>query len=117
MLNPESRKYFTRVFTISGSALGTYALWEPSHLEQVRKCSGIFELVDLIDYLKTANSTVLRKCYPVGKNRFRTFWLPTIESPRVVGAFLIKTAEEILRAIEAPVMDVLASVATQVYIS
>lgn len=115
MLNPESRKYFNRVFTISGSALGTYALWKPSQLEQVRECSGKFELVDLIDYLKTANSTVLLSCYAIRANRFRTVWLPTVESPWVVDAFMTKTPEEIMRSSEAPAMDLMASTTTHVY--
>lgn len=116
MLNPESGKYFTRVFAISGSALGSYAIYKNSQLEQVRECSNTSRIVDVINFVKTADSKVLLSCYPVNANRFRTVWLPTIESLLVVDAFMTTTPEEMYRTIQAPAMDSMFSITTQVYI-
>lgn len=114
MLNPVSRQYFTRAFLISGSALGPYAIYPFSQLEQVRECSKKNELVDVIEHVRTANSTVLLTCYPVKPGRFRSVWNPTIEDPSVVDAFITMLPEYIYRSTLAPVIDMLTSVTTQV---
>lgn len=63
MLNAESRKYFNRVFAMSSSALSAYAVWKVSQFEQIQECSQIYEMDKLIEYLKTASSSVLLECY------------------------------------------------------
>lgn len=109
MLNPESIMYFDRAFIISASALGPYAVWEFNHLVQVRDCSKLYELVDVVEYLKTTNSTVLVKCHQVKRNRIRTVWLPTVD-----GIFITQKPEQIFRSSLAPAMDAMFSITTQV---
>lgn len=114
MLNPESRKYFNRVFMMSSTALAAPAIWKASQLEQIQECSKIHKMTELIKYLKTANSSVLLQCYALQITRFRSIWLPTIEDPSVFGAFMTKTPEEIYKSNEAPAMDAMFSFTTQV---
>lgn len=115
MLNPESRRYFNRAFALSGSGLGAYAIWKTSQLEQIRECSKIYQKAKLIEYLKTENSTVLLQCQALKANRFRSIWIPTIENPRVVGAFMTKMPEETYKSNEAPAMDTMLSMTSQVF--
>lgn len=58
-----------------------------------------------------ANTYVLAKCF-ILKSPF--LFQPTIESSSVVGAFLTKMPEEIYNSNEAPAMDTMFSLTTEV---
>lgn len=110
MLNERSRQYFTRSLAISSSSLSFYALSEGNKTKQVQDCFKIYEMDQLISHLKTMSYTDGQKChsYQPGNDRSIT-WVPTIESPDVVGAFLTKTPEEIYASDNAPVLDAMFS--------
>lgn len=110
MLNIESRKYFNRAFTSSGSALNFYVLRKENHIEQIRKCSQINGIDQMVEYLKTTSNIILGKCCVVGTHsngdRY-SMWLPTIENASTSGAFLTRTPEEIYNLDLAPAVDVM----------
>lgn len=115
MLNEKSQKFFTRAYPISGSAYSSYALLKENHVHKIQNCSQIHEPSKLIDYIKTTAADNLRRCYsykfPGG---LHPVWVPTIESPNTVGAFMTKTPDEMYSLGMAPSMDVMFSFATQV---
>lgn len=113
MLNEESRKYFNRAYLMSSSAFSFYAFSKANHVDKVKECSGIADNNRLIEYLKTAESSALSKCYRLEKE-FITTWIPTVEPPETVGAFLTKTPDEIYDSDEAPTIDALFSFTFQV---
>lgn len=117
MLNAESRKYFQRALALSGVALVFSVIWKESQLQQAYECSNTNNSVDLMQYLKTANGSVLAECYALKSTTlFRSIWEPTVENSSVRGAFITKTPEEILKSNEAPVMDTMFSITTTVNI-
>lgn len=109
MLNEESRKYFKRAFLSSSTALSYYTFNKTNHLQEMRHYAEIEDKYELIEYLKNEKSHVLSKYPYVGLP-----WLPTIEHPNVVNAFMTKLPEEIYDSDNAPVMDVLFGFNTQV---
>lgn len=111
MLNPVSRAYFTRAYPMSGSALGSYVLWKTNHWKQIRECSKLYEVKDVVDYLKTANSSDLLACHPVISGRYRTYWLPCIEK-NPENAFM--TEDPLVAAQNMVAMDAMFSVTTKV---
>lgn len=109
MLNEESRKYFNRAFLISGSAFQYYVWHRGNHIEYIQKCSGSNETDQMIEYLKTTNSSNLVNCRVVGKS-------PTIEIAGTKGAFLSQNLEDIYNSDEAPAMDTMFCFSSQVNI-
>lgn len=105
MLNEESRKYFNRAFLSSCTALSFYALSETSHLQRMKDFSKIDDEAKLVEYLKTKNSETLANSF-LGMVRL---WVPTIENPNTVNAFITETPEEIYNSNKAPVMDAMFS--------
>lgn len=115
MLNKESRKYFTRAFCLSGTAFNTFYNMEVNdHLQLAKKCFRIYDTEKLIEYLRTASLSSLIECNILDTD-FKG-WLPTIEASNVPGAFLTKTPDEIYNSDEAPVLDAMFSVTSQVFI-
>lgn len=108
MLNAESQKYFTRAYSVSGT-MSPWNLRRKSHLPMLYKCLNFNETyVELLNYLKVANSTALAKC-----NYLK--WVPSIENPNATKPFLAKTPNEIYNSDEAPVMDAMFTFASQVH--
>ncbi|XP_055325786.1 esterase B1-like [Sitodiplosis mosellana] len=120
MLNEESRKYFNRAFALSSSSLNNYVLYEPNHLERMQKISNIQDKLQLVEYLKTADSTELAKILrtnDLGQILLQAAWVPTIESPETKGAFITKSPDEIYKSDAAPVMDTMFSIVSQEYVT
>lgn len=117
MHNKESRKYFNRVFCMSGPYLHNYVLTDESHFQRIQECSNATDWNGMLEYLKTTNSTELTKCYyksDWGKTILKSMWLPTIENPKTKSPFITQTAEEIYRSGNALPSDVLFSFTSQV---
>lgn len=113
MLNKVSRRYFTRAYCLSGTAFNTFYNMEANdQLQLAKKCFRIHDTEKLIEYLKTANLSSLIKCNILDTD-FKG-WLPTIERSNAPGAFLTKTPVEIYNSDEAPVLDAMFSVTSQV---
>lgn len=116
MLNEESRNYFKRAFMFSGTAfVPSIVSRKRNHAQQIQECLQIFEVNDLIENLKTQNTTVLARCQPY---KFPAdvdlFWAPVIENVHTSGAFLTNTPEEIYNSDKAPSMDAVFSFNSQV---
>lgn len=116
MLNEESRKYFNRAYLGSSSVLSHYTLSEVDHLQRMKEFSKIDDKDKLIEYLKTTSSDVLSTCHPFSMNgeSLSVPWVPTIENPNTVGAFITKTPEDIYNSDRAPVMDAMLSFTSKV---
>lgn len=107
-LNEESRKYFTRAFTSSG-AISFWNLPIESNVQKIQNCLGINKTGNsLAEYMKTANSTTLKKCD-------ETFWFLSIERPNATNAFVTKTPKEIYTSDKPPVLDILFATASMVF--
>ena len=106
MINEESRKYFQRAFSISGSAMQSYVLWTYDREEQLQSCTKTNDKNKMIEYLKTANSSMVLECSKPG-------WYLTIESPILKNAFLTQWPEEIFKT-EVPIMDAMFSFGSKV---
>lgn len=107
MLNPESRKYFTRAFCISGT-INFWKIRHENHIRELQECLQINKTDhELVDYLKTASFTTLAKCHDV-------LWVPSIESPNAIQPFMTQTPEEIHMAGKTPNMDAMFSFTSQV---
>lgn len=119
MLNVESRKFFNRAFSTSGSALNYLALHKDNHIEQIRSCAQANDTDQMLKYLKTTSNRILANCHTIGyySNGDRyAFWLPTIESDSTKEAFMTKTPEEIYNSDLAPAMDAMFGMTSYVYI-
>lgn len=115
MLNEESRKYFNRAFALSSSAFSSYALRQADHVQHLENYSKINEMNDLIAYLKSSNSTILTESYRYDFfGEIRPIWVPTIESPNTIGAFITERPDELYRTGRAPAMDAMFSLTNQV---
>ena len=99
---------------MSSTGLSAYAIWKASQWEQVQECFKIYEKDEMIEYLKTANCSDLLKCNGLRPSRFRSIWVPTIESPCVPGAFMTKMPEEMYKSNEVLPIDAMFSMTTQV---
>lgn len=111
LLNPESRRYFNRVFAHSGSALNPFFIRKTNQLQQIQNFLKIIDSVKLIEYLKMANPTILTKFFTL---KMPFVFQPTIESSSINGAFLSKTPEDIYNSNEAPAIDTMFSLTTDV---
>lgn len=117
MLNCESQKYFTRALCISSSAFCYYALNPAGNLDKIQKCTKIYDRRKLIEYLKTANSSELIKCYPYHTYDYTNItWAPKIESPSAPRAFQTKHPEDIYNSCEAPAMDAMFGINNEVFL-
>lgn len=77
-------------------------------LEKIHECLGIDETGDrLADYMKTVDSSILKQCN-------KTDWLMSVESPNAIRPFITKRPEEIYASSEAPVIDMMFFMASQV---
>lgn len=79
---------------MSSSAFSYYALFEAYHENKIQECTHIKDHNQLIDCLKTANSSVLTKGYPI-RNEFTTTWTPTIEHPKAIESIITITPTNI----------------------
>lgn len=111
-MNEESRKYFTRAFLASSSALSSYALTKANHLHRLKLFSQIDDNDRLIEYLKTAERVNLSTCARI--EGLDAPWVPTIEIPSAVNPFITKSPIDIYNSENAPVMDVMFSFASKV---
>lgn len=117
MLNEESRSYFTRAYTSSGSAYSYFALREGNHRKKLQECFQINDLANLLEYLRATDSDILVECYfqmDWGKT-IRPNWVPTIEEPGTPGAIITQSLDEIYNSDKAPVMDTMFSFNSQVF--
>lgn len=115
MANEVSRKYFNRAFAMSSSGFNPYALRKADHVQEIQKCSQMYDMDKLIEYLKTANGSAFDTCYPwTFPGDLDPIWVPTIEKSNTKGAFLTKTLEEIYQSDKAPIMDSMFSFASRV---
>lgn len=119
MLNVESRKYFNRAFSSSGSAMNLFVLRKENHIEQIQKCSQTNEIDEMITYLKTTSNLILGNCtvrgfYSDGGDPY-PIWIPTIERANTKGAFLTQTPAEIYNSSFVPAMDVMFSLNSHVF--
>lgn len=76
-------------------------------MQEVKACFQMNSTNQLINYLKTANSSSFANCDV-------HFWIPVIEHLDAPSAFLTDEPENILKSRYAPVMDVMFSFASQV---
>lgn len=107
MLNPESRKYFTRAFCISGT-LSFWKLRRDNYIQQLHECLEIDKTGnELVEYLKAANFSTLAKCHDIE-------WVPSIESPDAIRPFITQTPDEIHAAGKTPLIDSMFSFTSQV---
>lgn len=108
MINAESRKYFKRAFSMSGSAYQLYVLRRFDRMKQIQNCTQINDTNEIIAFLKTANNSMLVNC---NNNE----WIPTIENSNAKAAFLTHTLDSIFNSVElSPKMDAMFSFASQV---
>lgn len=109
MINEESRKYFQRAFSMSGSALQYYVLWayNNNREEQIQNCAKTNDTQKIIELLKTASGRALLNCNKPG-------WNPTIESTHTKDAFLTQSPDDIYNSSEAPIIDTMFSFASKV---
>lgn len=93
-----------------------FALSQANHLKRMKEFANITDETKLIEYLKTANSSILADFLTL--NTFdKTLippWAPTIENPSTNGAFITKTPDEIYSSNSAPVLDAMFSFTSQV---
>lgn len=116
MLNKRSRTYFKRAYAASGSPFSYFALTEGNHTSQLQDCSNTKDMTKLLNYLKTTDSKTIRKCQFAedwGKT-LKPEWVPTIEKPGTLGAFITQSPDDIYNSNDAPFMDALFSFTNQV---
>lgn len=116
MLNAKSRKYFHRAFVMSGSIYSYFALTEGNHLEKIKECASITNTIQIIEYMKTANSSDILTCYfkdDWGKT-IKPEWVPTIEPKGTTNAFITQSPDIIWNSSKAPVIDTLFSFTSKV---
>lgn len=115
MANEVSRKYFNRAFAMSSSVFSSYAMRKADHVRQIQECTHIADKQELIEYLKTANSSAFITCYSWSfPGEIDLTWVPTIERSSAKDTFLSKTLEEIYDSEEPPKMDAMFSFAQSV---
>lgn len=109
MLNEESRKYFKRAMCISSTAFSFYAINKANHTEKIQSCALRNDNNNLIDFLKTANSSTIAKCYPYEHDTIYTTWSASIEKPNAIRPFMTEHPHDIYNSSKAPMMDVMFS--------
>lgn len=107
MLNHESRKYFNRVFSMSGTAFYCYplSLIEDNNIESMQNCTKITNIEKLAKHLAITDIGNLLEY----NSECEIVWAPTIESINAPNSFLTKSVEEIYNSTDAPVMDAMFS--------
>lgn len=107
MLNSESRKYFKRVFLMSGSA-SDWWFRKGNHTKEIQECLQTKKSDnELVEHLKTLNASTLSNCNYLP-------WVTFIENPETPGAFISQTPDEIYKSDEAPIMDTMFGFGSQV---
>lgn len=115
MVNENSLNYFKRVIAMSSSGFSSYALREANHVEEIQECTQIYDMNELITYLKTAPSNAFDECYPwTSPDGLHPIWVPTIEPTYATDAFLTKLLDKFYSLGEAPNMDVMFSFTPEV---
>lgn len=75
----------------------------------------INDIEELIEYLKIADSEFLSTQYAFNTTETLTYpFVPTIESPNTVGAFITETPDEIYNSGETPATDTMFSFTSKV---
>lgn len=82
----------------------------------MREFSEMEDMDKLIEYLKTTSSNVLEKCHTMDNFDMTLIppWVPTIEDPDTIGAFMTETPETIYNSGNAPMIDTLISFTSKV---
>lgn len=116
MLNVESRKYFTRAYFSSSSAFSYIAINTTNHVQRMREFSKVDDMDKLIEYLKTTKSDVLEKCHTMDNFDMTLIssWVPTIENPDTIGAFMTETPEVTYKSGNVPMIDTMVSFTSKV---
>lgn len=115
VINKESRKFFNRAYSTSGTALSFFALHRTNHLDRVQKCFQTNESDQLVAYLKVADRSILVKCHPfIIPDDLYPVWVPTIENANVNGAFITKTPDDIYQSNLASKIDAVFGFTSQV---
>lgn len=117
MLNEESRKYFQRAMVMSGSIFSYFALTEGNHLEKIQKCTPKTDIIETIEYLRTANASDIVRCNfrdDWGKT-LKPEWVPTIEPKGTKNAIITQSPDNIWNSKNAPVIDTLFSFTSKVF--
>lgn len=115
LLNKESRGFFKRAFLSSSSAFTHHSLVRANHLQRMKDLTEINDIEELIEYLKIADSEFLSTQYAFNTTETLTYpFVPTIESPNTVGAFITETPDEIYNSGETPAMDTMFSFTSKV---
>lgn len=103
MLNKQSRAYFTRAYSASGTVFHSkpLSLIKENNVQLMQNCTQINEMAKLIEHLATADIGRLLEY----NSQCQALWSPTVENSNAPNAFLIKSPEEIYNSIDAPIMD------------
>lgn len=117
MFNEQSRQYFNRAYAASGTMFTATAFNATTHWHRIPRCFGVNDnRNEIIEYLKTADSKILRTCDPyIYPGELQLNWVPTIECQNTSGAFLTQTPDEIFNSGTAPIMDTMFSFTSQVF--
>lgn len=118
MFNEQSRKYFNRAYSASGTMFTITGFNATTHWQRIPDCFGVNGSKDeIMEFLKKADGRKLSTCCPwAAPGEIQLYWVPTIESENTPGAFLTQTPEEIFNSKKAPIMDTMFSFASQVFV-
>lgn len=107
MLNKQSRAYFTRAFSASGTAFHSKPLnlIRGNNVQLMQNCTQIHEMAKLIEHLATADIISLLNY----NSQCQVIWAPTVENSNAPNAFLITSPEEIYNSTDAPAVDAMFS--------
>lgn len=106
MLNRESRNYFHRSFVASGTSLNSYRPNDGAELQLMQRCTQIYDVDKLIQYLKTASSSSIAECNRMGT----AIWSPTVECSNAPKAFITESPDELYTSAEtAPIVNAMFS--------
>lgn len=109
MLSAESRKYFTRAFMSSG-CVSAHHLRRDNHVPVLQECLRTNKTGnELVEFLKKADALDLSTCNYLP-------WIIVMETPSAPKAFIWQTPDEIYKSDNAPTMDAMFSIASQVFI-
>lgn len=116
MLNRESRQYFQRAFSASGSAFQPYVLTKFDHVQHVKDCLNVSDLDELMEHLKSQDIDTLLNCPNLeSSGDFSLIFAPVIENKTTKNAFLTNHPEDIYNGSDGtPIMDAMFSFTAQV---
>lgn len=119
MLSEESRRHFQRAYVMSGSIYSYFALSPGgNHLKKMQKChpKKTRDPKQIVEYIKHADYKDIVKCHfkdDWGKT-LKPEWIPTIEAPNTLNAFITESPDAIWMPDKAPVLDAMFSFVSQV---